>query len=78
MLERVLNVSDKQVISLGELGAFDEHGIFPFNVTSIGNELFAYTSGWSRRVSVSVETGIESLKAKTEARHFLDLAPAQF
>ena len=55
MLERVLNVSDKQVISLGELGAFDEHGIFPFNVT-YRNELFAYTSGWSRRVSVSVET----------------------
>lgn len=75
MLERVLNVSDKQVISLGELGAFDEHGIFPFNVTSIGNELFAYTSGWSRRVSVSVETGIGIAKSKDGGKTFSRLGP---
>lgn len=51
-------VSTHQVIPLGGLGAFDEHGIFPFHVVKRGTEIHAYTNGWSRRVSVSVETGI--------------------
>jgi predicted GH43/DUF377 family glycosyl hydrolase len=75
MLEKVISVADRQVISLGELGAFDEHGIFPFNVAPVGNELFAYTSGWSRRVSVSVETGIGIAKSKDGGKTFSRLGP---
>lgn len=48
----------KQIISDGGLGCFDEHGIFPFSPIEYNNKIWAYTSGWSRRVSVSVETGI--------------------
>lgn len=54
----VLRVAGRPVIQRGELGCFDEHGIFPMNVVKRGSELWGYTSGWSRRVSVSVETGI--------------------
>jgi sucrose-6-phosphate hydrolase SacC (GH32 family) len=54
--ETVISVSDKTVIKLGELGCFDEHGIFPINVVRDKNRILAYTCGWSRRVSVSVET----------------------
>ena len=54
----VIKVSDCPVIERGELGCFDEHGIFPMNVVKHGSELWGYTCGWSRRVSVSVETGI--------------------
>jgi hypothetical protein len=57
-LSRVLSVSDHEVIPLGDLGCFDEHGIFPMHVFRDGGALLAYTCGWSRRVSVSVETGI--------------------
>ena len=46
------------MIALGGLGCFDEHGIFPMNVVRDGDAIFGYTSGWSRRVSVSVETAI--------------------
>lgn len=46
------------VIPLGELGCFDEHGIFPINVLRHDGLVYGYTCGWSRRVSVSVETGI--------------------
>lgn len=56
-LKEVLHLS-KQVIPDGDLGCFDEHGIFPFSPFENGNEVWAYISGWSRRVSVSVETGI--------------------
>lgn len=57
-LRRVLRVNDQTVVTLGELGCFDEHGIFPMNVLRHGNAVYGYTCGWSRRVSVSVETGI--------------------
>lgn len=52
----VLKTSTKNVIELGDLGSFDEHGIFPINPLKHNNKIFAYTCGWSRRVSVSVET----------------------
>jgi hypothetical protein len=53
---RLLNTSSKKVIELGGLGAFDEHGIFPINILRHNNKILAYTCGWSRRISVSVET----------------------
>ena len=55
-LTRVIKVSSENVIELGELGSFDEHGIFPINILKYDNKIWAYTCGWSRRVSVSVET----------------------
>lgn len=57
-LRDVIRVSDRTVIPLGELGTFDEHGIFPMSVMRHGDEVYGYTCGWNRRVSVSVDTGI--------------------
>jgi hypothetical protein len=57
-LRSVIRVSEKTVIPLGELGCFDEHGIFPMNVLRVGDCLYGYTCGWNRRVSVSVDTAI--------------------
>lgn len=54
----IINTSKDTVIELGKLGCFDEHGIFPINVLKHNEKIYAYTSGWSRRISVSVETGI--------------------
>ena len=57
-LQDVIRGSDKTVIPLGGLGCFDEHGIFPMSVMHYDNAVYGYTCGWSRRVSVSVETAI--------------------
>ncbi|MDK9724229.1 MAG: hypothetical protein OEL88_05015 [Sterolibacteriaceae bacterium MAG5] len=57
-LRTVLRVSDRSVIPLGETGCFDEHGIFPMNVLRHEGRIYGYTCGWSRRVSVSVDTAI--------------------
>jgi hypothetical protein len=57
-LRNVIRVSDKTVIPLGGLGCFDEHGIFPMSVMRHGEAVYGYTCGWSRRVSVSVDTAI--------------------
>lgn len=54
----ILDVSSKTVLDLGGLGCFDEHGIFPLNVLRYGDRILGYIGGWSRRVSVSVETSI--------------------
>ncbi len=56
--EKIINISMEQVIPLGKLGTFDEHGIFPINIVRDKNNILAYTCGWNRRVSVSVETSI--------------------
>jgi hypothetical protein len=56
--EKILNISTSTVIPLGNLGCFDEHGIFPFNVVREKDRVLGYIGGWSRRVSVSVETAI--------------------
>jgi predicted GH43/DUF377 family glycosyl hydrolase len=45
------------VIPLGELGTFDEHGIFPLSPTRVGDKVYGYTNGISRRTSVDVESG---------------------
>lgn len=55
---KIINVSTNTVIKLGGLGCFDEHGIFPLNVVRNKNQIYGYIGGWSRRVSVSVETAI--------------------
>ena len=54
----IYRVSDKTIIPLGDLGCFDEHGIFPVNLVRDAGKILAYTCGWSRRISVSVETAI--------------------
>ena len=54
----VLRVSDRTVLALGELGCFDEHGIFPISPVRDGDRILAYTTGWNRRVSVSADASI--------------------
>lgn len=55
---KILGVADKEVIELGDLGTYDEHGIFPLNVLDDGERVLGFIGGWSRRISVSVETSI--------------------
>ena len=57
-LRSIRQTGQKSVISLGNAGCFDEHGIFPMNVLRVGDEIRGYTCGWNRRVSVSVDTAI--------------------
>jgi hypothetical protein len=54
----IIDYSRDSIISHGNLGCFDEHGIFPFSPIRINDKIYAYTTGWTRRVSVDVETGI--------------------
>ena len=48
----------KDVMPDGVLGAFDEHGIFPFSPFLDGTQIKAITSGWTRRQSVSTDAAL--------------------
>ena len=57
-MKTILGVSQHTILPLGELGCFDEHGIFPFGVARDGDRILAYTTGWNRKVSVSADAAI--------------------
>jgi sucrose-6-phosphate hydrolase SacC (GH32 family) len=57
-LSRLIGHSHGMVTPLGKLGAFDEHGIFPMSVIRVGEQIFGYTTGWTRRRSVPVDSAI--------------------
>src|SRR5204862_7282148 len=69
-LGAVLGDAGGPVIGVGGLGRFDGRGIFPVHVVSVGDALYGYTTGWSRRVSVSVETGIGLAVSRDGGRSF--------
>jgi hypothetical protein len=70
--EHVLSVSKTPVITDGPMGNFDEHGIFPFSPIKMKNgEIWAYTSGWTRRVSVSADSAIGLAISKDEGENFI-------
>jgi len=57
-MQDIIDISKHTVIDLGELGCFDEHGIFPVNVLRDKGMVLAYTTGWNRKVSVSADASI--------------------
>lgn len=69
-LNKIIAVNQQPIISPGELGCFDEHGIFPFNVVRHQDQILAFTTGWNRRVSVSVDTAIGLAVSKDEGTTF--------
>lgn len=71
----VVRVAEREVLPLGGLGAFDEHGIFPMNVLRHGDAVYGYTTGWTRRVSVSVDTGVGLAVSRDGGLSFERLGP---
>ncbi|MCW1920305.1 hypothetical protein NX862_16210 [Rhodobacter sp. KR11] len=71
---RVLRVSSAPVLPLGDLGTFDEHGIFPFSPIRKDGQVWAYTCGWNRRASVSVDTAV-GLAVSDDGESFRRLGP---
>lgn len=67
----VLELSKQPVIGKGALGCFDEHGIFPFHVTTNGNEVLGFIGGWNRRVSVPIDGAIGLSKSTDNGITFI-------
>ncbi len=65
-----LDVSSHQILELGALGTFDEHGIFPINVLAHDGLIHGFTTGWNRKVSVPVDTAIGHVVSIDNGRTF--------
>ncbi len=74
-LSEIIYVSQHEVVPPGDLGTFDEHGIFPFSVIRVQNQVWGYTCGWNRRVSVSVDTGVGLVVSDDDGYTFRRLGP---
>lgn len=57
-LSRIIRLSPGPVLELGELGAFDEFGIYPISVAWDGDVVHAYYGGWTRCESVPFNVAI--------------------
>lgn len=72
-LQKVIGHSTDEVLPLGDLGCFDEHGIFPLSPVRLGKKVYAYTNGIARRVSVAVETAIGFAVSSDDGKSFQKL-----
>lgn len=57
-LFEIVNIAKKPILKLGELGCFDEFGIYPTSVIRNGREVWAYYGGWTRCESVPFNVAI--------------------
>ena len=57
-LTKITRVSDKPVMSLGELGTFDEFAVYPSCNIKHEDQILFYYAGWSRCQSVPFNTSI--------------------
>ena len=55
---KIIDISKKSCLELGEVGSYYEHGIFPIHIFKDENNIFGFITGWSRRASVSAESAI--------------------
>jgi len=57
-LFEIQGFSEFPVLSLGNLGCFDEFGTYPLSLLTRENDILAYYAGWTRCESVPFNTGI--------------------
>lgn len=57
-LTRVLRVAEQPILTLGDLGEFDEFGTYPVSVARDGDLVRAYYAGWTRCESVPFNVAI--------------------
>jgi len=63
-LKEVVSISDEPILQLGELGRFDEFGIYPTSVIRHEGEVIAYYGGWTRCESVPYNVAIGMAKSQ--------------
>ena len=57
-LTKILRVSDKTVMPLGDLGAFDEHSVYPTSIIKDEGKIKLYYAGWYRCKTVPFNCAI--------------------
>ena len=74
-LTRIVAVAEQPILTLGELGTFDEFGTYPVSVIPHDGKLRAYYAGWTRCVSVPFNTAIGCAESTDGGKSFIRLGP---
>lgn len=56
--QQIVYLHDKPILSLGNLGTFDDNGIMPSWLVNYGQEKYLYYIGWNPQVTVSYRLSI--------------------
>lgn len=55
---QILYEHEQPILPLGKLGSFDEHGIMPSCIITVGEKKYLYYIGWSQKKSVPYQNSI--------------------
>lgn len=71
----VRRVADEPILPLGDIGTFDEFGVYPVSVIRSGSDIRAYYAGWTRCRSVPFNTAIGCAVSSDGGCRFKRLGP---
>ena len=74
-LTKIIRVLDKPIMSLGELGTFDEFAVYPSSNIKINDKVLFYYAGWSRCQSVPFNTSIGLAYSEDNGKTFKRIGP---
>lgn len=74
-LTKIIRVSDKPVMSLGELGTFDEFAVYPSSNIRFNDKILLYYAGWTRCQSVPFNTSIGLAVSEDNGETFNRIGP---
>lgn len=74
-LFNILRIAEQPILTLGELGTFDEFGTYPVSVIRHQGETRAYYAGWTRCESVPFNTAIGVALSDDDGRTFRRVGP---
>lgn len=57
-LTKILRIGERPILELGQLGSFDEFGIYPVSVARFQDRILCFYAGWSRKSSVPFDVSI--------------------
>ena len=72
-LFKIRKVAEKPILDLGDLGEFDEFGIYPVSIARHADEVRAYYAGWTRCESVPFNVAIGCAVSRDGGNTFVKL-----
>ena len=69
-LSKIINIAEKPVLPLGNLGSFDEFAVYPTSVIRNAGDVLLYYAGWYRTKSVPFNTSIGLAISKDDGKKF--------
>lgn len=73
---RILRVSEKPALTLGPLGTFDDSGVFPSWIVTVGDEKYLYYAGWMQGKRVRYYSALGLAVSSDGGRTFRRTSPA--